>query len=89
MNEIICNKEYIENKIKNSMKIDSLEVIDQSQNHANHYPVKDGNISHLKIIIKSDEFVLKNKIQCHQKIYSIFNDEIRSGLIHAIQIEIL
>jgi stress-induced morphogen len=89
MDQIICDKKYIESKIKDSIKIDFLEIIDQSQQHANHYPVKDENISHLKIKIKSDEFNSKNRIQCHQKIYSIFNDEIRSGLIHAIQIEII
>ncbi len=85
----ICNKNYIEEKIQNSMCVSFLEIIDQSQNHSGHYPVSKNNISHLKIRIKSDELDPKNKIKAHQKVYSIFDKEIRSGAIHAIQIEIL
>lgn len=89
MNQIICSKNYIEEKIKSAIKVGYLEIIDQSNSHSDHYPVQEGNISHLKIRIKSDELNPNEKIKSTQKIYAIFNDEIRSGAIHAIQIEIL
>jgi BolA protein len=89
MNKIICSKGYIENKIKSILKTEFLEIIDQSSSHSDHYPLMEGNISHLKIRIKSEELNPLEKIKSNQKIYSIFNDEIRSGAIHAIQIEIL
>ncbi len=89
-NMLICSKEYIENKIKSSFQnIFFLEIIDQSEMHENHFQRNDKkNISHLKLVISSDDFNGKSKIQSHQLIYSLFKEELSKNIIHAIQIEI-
>lgn len=67
-----------------------LEIIDESSSHANHYIRDDeSSISHVKIRIYSPQFENKSMVTCHQMIYKLLNDELRSGELHAIKIEII
>jgi stress-induced morphogen len=86
----LCTYSYIEKKIRDNIEfIDLLEIIDNSGMHSNHYQNLEQNISHLEIRIKSKEFDNLSRIESNKKIYNLFQDEIRSGAIHAIQIKIL
>ena len=63
--------EDIKTKINDTITTSFLDVIDESPNHSNY----SGQISHVKIIIASDDFVEKKLLQRHQLVYQamIFN----------------
>lgn len=58
-----------------------LNIEDESANHS----VPEGAESHFKLIVASDEFIDMSKVERHQKIYSLLNDEFKIGL-HALSI---
>jgi BolA family transcriptional regulator, general stress-responsive regulator len=58
-----------------------LEIEDESGNHN----VPEGAESHFKVLAVSDKFESLSKIERHQKIYALLNDEFKNGL-HALSI---
>ncbi len=84
------NYQILEQKLKNALNPSLLEIIDESGQHSDHYQKSDEyHISHAKIKICSDQFSNQSMIKCHQMVYKALNDEIRSGVLHAIKIEII
>ena len=57
-----------------------LEVVDESPNHGGY----DGSVSHVKIIIVSDEFSDQSLINRHKLVYKAMGDLVAQ--IHAISI---
>ena len=84
INQLINN---IKNKINKNLSCDNIEVQDKSYLHAKHKN-NDKNKFHIKLIIKSKELKLLNKIDSNKKIYSILSNEMKE-YIHSIQIQIL
>lgn len=77
-------------KLTQNLQPSFIEIIDESNQHADHYEKSDDqHISHAKIKIYSNKFINQSTIKCHQMIYAALNDEIRSGSLHAIKIEIV
>jgi len=77
--------ETIKQKLINELSPSLLEIQDDSDEHANHYPVELGNVSHIKITIRSASFKGVSKLKQHQQIYKILAEEIPQ--IHAVQID--
>jgi len=79
--------ESLEKKLRETLKPDKLEVINESHLHAGHQPGFDGSgESHIRIRIISSLFEGMPRIQRHRKINSLLSDEIAAGL-HAVAIE--
>ena len=78
--------EKIKAKINNKLNPEEILVIDNSYLHTKHKSF-DSNKFHIKLIIKSKKLKNMNKIDAHKKIFSILDDEMKSG-IHALEIEI-
>ena len=72
--------EDIKAKINDTITTNFLDVIDESPNHSNY----SGQISHVKIIIASDDFVDKKLLQRHQLVYQAMGKYVEQ--IHAISI---
>ncbi len=72
-------KEHISSKLKESMQLHSIEVIDES--HLHNTPT--GSESHFKVILVSDDFIGKMPVKRHQLIYCALADELRNN-IHAL-----
>lgn len=70
----------IENRIKASLNIGYLEVVNESMNHAG-----DAKESHFKLIIVSDDFVDIKLINRHRLINNFFKQEMQES-IHALAI---
>ena len=70
----------IKERLLKNIQCIHLEVVDESPNHGGH----DGSVSHVKIIIVSDEFSDQSLINRHKLVYKAMGDLV--GQIHAISI---
>jgi BolA protein len=83
-------KEIIEKKIKENIKITSLEVVNNSHLHKSHFAKKNMESSedtHFLIILSSPDFNKISKIEAHRKINNLLSEEFKKGL-HALEIKI-
>ena len=70
----------IKERLLKNIQCIHLEVVDESPNHGGY----DGSVSHVKIIIVSDEFSDQSLINRHKLVYKAMGDFV--GKIHAISI---
>ena len=74
----------IKNKIKNSINIIKIEIIDESENHENH-PGNSGG-GHYRALIISNDFENKNLVERHQMIYKALG-KLMTNEIHAFSMK--
>ena len=74
----------IKNKIKNSINIIKIEIIDESENHESH-PGNSGG-GHYRALIISNDFENKNLVERHQMIYKALG-ELMTNEIHAFSMK--
>ncbi|QGR03892.1 BolA family transcriptional regulator [Ehrlichia ruminantium] len=72
----------IKNKVTSTLNVLSLEIIDESIKHTGHNFHSISNISHIKIILVSDDFTGMIKINRQRLLHKILYSEIK--LIHSI-----
>ena len=72
--------EKIEQRLSENIECIHLEVIDESPNHGGY----NGSVSHLKIIIVSDQFIDQSLINRHKLVYKAMGDFV--GKILALSI---
>tara|TARA_Y100001970_G_scaffold61467_1_gene78490 strand:- start:4545 stop:4838 length:294 start_codon:yes stop_codon:yes gene_type:complete len=72
--------EKIRHRIQENMECSHLEILDESPNHGGY----NGSVSHIKIIIVSDEFIDQSLINRHKLVYKSMGDFVEQ--IHAISI---
>ena len=73
--------EKIEQRLSENIECIHLEVIDESPNHGGY----NGSVSHLKIIIVSDQFKNKTLLERHRLVYNAMG-ELMETEIHALSI---
>jgi len=78
--------ETIREKIVNNIKVNKIEIIDNTHVHKRHKSFNKSKL-HLKIIIESDFLKSFNKIDSHRKITNLLKDEIEKK-IHSLEIKI-
>lgn len=67
----------------------ALEVIDDSQSHAGHAGNPDGDReSHFHVTIRAEIFAGKNRVACQRLVNAALRDELRSGQIHALTMDL-
>ena len=81
INELIA---IVKKKLKDQIKIESINIEDKSFLHKNHAGNQEGKF-HLKIILKSIELKEMKRIESNKKIYKILDKELKE-FIHSIQI---
>ena len=74
----------IKNNLSNNILCNHLEIIDESPNHGGY----SGTVSHVKIIVVSDDFEGLSLIKRHQLVYKALN-EYMHGEIHALTMKTL
>ncbi len=75
----------IEEKIRNSIDIIDINIIDESIEHADHYFASSSALpSHIRLILISNSFIGMNTLKRHRLIYGLLKSEIE--LIHAISL---
>lgn len=77
----------IEEKIRSSINVIDLNIIDESAKHADHYFASSSTLpSHIKLILISDDFTEIGTLKRHKLIYELLKNEIK--LIHAISLHL-
>ena len=62
--------EKIRQRIQENMECSHLEILDESPSHGGY----DGSVSHIKIIVVSDEFIDQSLINRHKLVYKSMGD---------------
>tara|TARA_Y100000590_G_scaffold109516_1_gene124844 strand:+ start:5277 stop:5531 length:255 start_codon:yes stop_codon:yes gene_type:complete len=78
--------ETIREKIVNNIKVNKIEIIDNTHVHKRHKSFNKSKL-HLKIIIESDFLKSFSKVDSHKKIIDLLKDEIETK-IHSLEIKI-
>lgn len=78
--------ERIRNNLAAALHPVRLEVIDESGLHAGHAGAVPGKTTHVRIVIASEAFRGKNRIERHRMVNHLLEGEIAAGL-HALAIE--
>ena len=81
INELIA---IVKKKLKDQIKIESINIEDKSFLHKNHAGNQEGRY-HLKIILSSNELKVLSRIESNKRIYKILDNELKE-YIHSIQI---
>jgi len=72
-------------KLEKALKIDQLEIINNSKNHRGHAGNPGGGETHFKITIISDDFKGKTRLERHRMIFSILEEELKNP-VHALSL---
>ena len=78
--------EFVKNKIKNNIKVEKIQIINNSNLHKKH-KFFDPEKYHLKLEIESVYLKSLNKIKGQREIMTILSQELKTK-IHALEIEI-
>jgi BolA protein len=84
-------REKIFLKLHDSLKPVSLEVIDESCQHADHFAMRETKVkeTHFRIKIDSAAIVANTLLEKHKVIYKLLDDELKNQGVHALAIELL
>ena len=78
--------EFVKNKIKNNIKVEKIQIINNSNLHKKH-KFFDPEKYHLKLEIESVYLKSLNKINGQREVMTILSQELKTK-IHALEIEI-
>jgi BolA protein len=86
-------KQNIEKKIRETFKVDELEITDESHLHGGHSgnyknPDTHKRETHLKILVVSNDFSGMPLVERHRKIEGLLSEERKKGL-HALTLRAL
>ena len=77
---------FIENKIKENIKVEKILIIDNSNQHRKHR-FFDSEKYHLKLEIKSNYLNSLNRVQAQSEIMNLLGEELKNK-IHALEIHV-
>lgn len=66
---------------------ETLEVIDESHQHAGHMGSRAGGETHFRVRVTAQAFVGQSRVERHRAINALLADEIRPDGVHALAIE--
>ena len=78
-------KDQIAEKLNAALAPQSLDVEDESQNHAGHAGHRPGGQTHFRVYIVSQAFAGKTRLERHRMINQILADNLAGG-VHALAI---
>lgn len=77
----------IEDKLKAALSPTLLEVIDNSHHHIGHAGYREGGESHFKVVIVSEAFNGKNRLERQRLVNAALSEELK-GQIHALEMDL-
>ena len=78
--------DIIEKKLKEGLTPNRLELIDESHLHVGHAGARPEGESHFRLLVVSDQFVNRGRVERQRMIYQILGDLMTSD-IHALSIQ--
>ena len=88
MSAIMAIRDALERKITEALSPEILEIVDESHLHAGHAGARPGGDSHFKVLIVSDAFDGKSRVDRQRLINGLLADEFAAGL-HALSLTTL
>jgi len=79
-------KNRIAEKLTAAFQPESLEVIDESEQHHGHAGWREGGETHFRVKIVSDAFASKSRVDRHRMVNEALADELAAG-VHALAIK--
>ncbi len=79
-------QQKIEEKLKNALQPEILELTNESHLHAGHSGDDGSGESHFRLVIKSHNFKENNRVAQQREIFQILADEMK--IIHALSIKV-
>jgi BolA family transcriptional regulator, general stress-responsive regulator len=79
-------KKTITDRLKEAFSPQSLEVLDESDQHAGHGGWREGQTTHVRVRITSATFSGKSRVTIHREVNAALAEAIAAGL-HALAIE--
>ena len=77
--------DLISKKLTEAFAPESLNVVDESHQHAGHAGSRPGGQTHFRVYIVAQAFKGKTRIERHRMINAILSDELAAG-VHALAI---
>ena len=81
-------RDSLEHKIAEALSPDTLDIVDESHLHAGHAGARPGGDSHFKVLIVSNAFSGKSRVDRQRLINGLLADEFAAGL-HALSLTTL
>lgn len=76
--------DILRNKIVDNLSPQKFDIIDESAKHKGHAGARPGGESHFAVLIVSDKFAGKSRVERQKMVYSIFKYEMKKQ-IHALR----
>ena len=78
----------IEEKLTAALSPDHIEVVDNSAKHAGHAGANPEGESHFAVMVVSEAFAGKNRVQRQRMVYEALAEEM-AGPVHALELKTL
>ncbi len=78
----------ITDKLNAAFRPQHLEVVDQSHLHAGHAGARPGGETHFAVVIVTDAFVGKSRVERQRLVYAALAEEL-AGPVHALSLKAL
>ena len=76
----------ITRKLESAFEPASLEVIDQSADHAGHAGARPGGETHFRVSIRAEAFRAMGRIERQRAVYAALAEEL-AGPVHALSVD--
>ncbi len=76
----------IQDKLTQAFDPARLEVVDDSARHKGHHGAPDGGESHFNVVIVSDAFKGRSRVQRQRDVYTVLSEEL-AGPVHALSLK--
>jgi BolA protein len=76
----------IQDKLTQAFDPARLEVVDDSARHKGHHGAPDSGESHFNVVIVSDAFKGRSRVQRQRDVYSVLSEEL-AGPVHAFSLK--
>lgn len=80
-------EDQIKSKLARAFAPSSLEVVNDSQRHAHHHHSPGGGESHFSVVVVSDAFAGKSRLERHRMVNAALAEELKT--VHALAITAL
>ena len=81
----MSTRDAIIDKLTKAFAPQSLDVVDESHQHAGHAGHREGVETHFRVYIVSEAFRGKSRIERHRMVNELLSGELKSG-VHALAI---
>lgn len=77
----------IETRLTEAFAPQSLEVIDESEQHRNHGGWREGGETHFKVVMRADAFNGLSRVERSRRVHAVLREELATS-VHALALDL-